>query len=728
MSASTLLFMALVTPGTSTYIDYDELGHVIAERGNNGQNVRYTYDDNGNVETITDSLGKVTTLTYDAHDRLIQSRDPLNQLTKLEYDLGNRLTKVTDPRSKVTTYSYDGFGQLWSQVNPDTGVTTFAYNASGQLTTLTRNDGSTTTFGYDSLGRPTSKVAGGQAHTFVYDTCSNGKGRLCQVVDPPGQLDYTYSPQGQVLTQAQKIGASAIAFNQAYAYDGLGRLTSMTYPGGVTVGYSYAYGRLDAMTATVGGTTTTVASSTEYEPFGPASGWAYGNGLNRGFNYDADGRLTGVSTGTATTVLQSLTYGFDTNNRVTAVTNGINASLSQNFGYDELSRLTSSSGPFSETWAYDANGNRTQRVRSGQATVYTTPTANNRLASLSGNQNRNFSYDDNGNIIGAGSDVYTYDAFNRLRTATSGGVTTTYWVNALGQRTYKTQGSPNATGFGYGPDGQLAFEYNWNGTGWKHYLRFGGELVGLIRGGQLYYVHNDHLGRPEIATNSAKTVVWRASNYAFDRTVTLDNIGGLNVGFPGQYYDAESGNWNNGFRDYSAMTGRYLQSDPIGLAGGLNTYAYVGGNPIGYIDPFGLRRCPDYVGLAFGAGDMVVGGINAAQGTVGMIMGAATGQPWAVGGSAAKTGWGLGQAYDGVGAMNTAMDGKERDSAFKVVGGALLGGPGAYVGEAVSRYGTLSGILKNGRKFLSREVGAEGVHELMKGLNDLLGKDPCDCE
>jgi RHS repeat-associated protein len=110
-----------------------------------------------------------------------------------------------------------------------------------------------------------------------------------------------------------------------------------------------------------------------------------------------------------------------------------------------------------------------------------------------------------------------------------------------------------------------------------------------------YFVHTDHLGTPRSVSNDAQTVVWRWDSGPFGHSAPNEDPDGnskpfvLNLRFPGQYFDAESALNYNYFRDYDPSTGRYVESDPIGLSGGLNSFAYVGGNPVSNTDPTGLE-------------------------------------------------------------------------------------------------------------------------------------------
>lgn len=110
----------------------------------------------------------------------------------------------------------------------------------------------------------------------------------------------------------------------------------------------------------------------------------------------------------------------------------------------------------------------------------------------------------------------------------------------------------------------------------------------------LYFIHTDHLNTSRLITNNVGQTAWTwANDDPFGNNAPNDNPSGLgtftcNLRLPGQYFDKETNLHYNGARDYDPAIGRYIQSDPIGLAAGLNTYGYVGGNPLRYSDPTGL--------------------------------------------------------------------------------------------------------------------------------------------
>jgi len=174
---------------------------------------------------------------------------------------------------------------------------------------------------------------------------------------------------------------------------------------------------------------------------------------------------------------------------------------------------------------------------------------------------------------------------------------------------------------------------------------------------EIYFVHNDHLGTPQVVTDKDQNVVWKSDKTPFGE---LENESGSleqPIRFPGQYADSETGYYYNYYRDYDPSLGRYLQSDPIGLRGGMNTYAYVGGNPVNYIDPYGLYcLSPEAIGAISGAFGGLVGG--------------------ALGGAAA------GSAAGGVGALPGAVAGGISGLLSGALGGAIVTSSAGQVAAA----------------------------------------------
>ncbi len=124
---------------------------------------------------------------------------------------------------------------------------------------------------------------------------------------------------------------------------------------------------------------------------------------------------------------------------------------------------------------------------------------------------------------------------------------------------------------------------------------------------ETYYFHNDHLGTPQVLTDSGQNIVWQGEYQPFGEVTEAVNTVEQNLRFPGQYFDRESGLHYNYFRDYDPGIGRYVESDPIGLRGGLNSFVYANSNPLTNVDPNGLAYYPEWspfngdISLASGA-------------------------------------------------------------------------------------------------------------------------------
>jgi RHS repeat-associated protein len=597
--------------------------------------VDYEYDAMGRGTKATQAkgvagFGLATSNAYDGLGRLKSSTDPAAARTEFGYDALDRLFSVTDPRSLVTQYPRNGLGDLRQLVSPDTGTASHTYDVAGNLATRTDSRGVLSTYSYDALNRLKSVVhsksgSTSQSYGWTYDQTgagfSYGIGRLTSSTHPAGSAQHAYDPFGRLLTDIQRVNpaaganAATVTTTVSYAYDTAGRITSITYPSGRKLSLSYTGGALNSISLAPSETGTAIPLITriQWEPFGAASSWrwqlATGGQLHSRV-FDTSGRLVRYPLGPT---VRDITY--DAADRMTkythyTATGTAQPALDQAFGYDAAGRLTSiTAAGASWTIGYDASGNRTGVTLNGSASTYTTAATSNRLASTT-NPARSFSYDEAGNTTASTAvNPYTatYDLAGRMATLTKSGVTTTYSIDGSGRRVRKfsSTGAASTVIFVYDQAGQILGEYDSTGKAIREYVWMGSTPIAVFTPDQatptgnpiVYTIHTDHLDTPRVVLDKNGAIRWRWLAEPFGTTApetNPSNLGAftLNLRFPGQYADQESGLFYNYFRNLDPTIGRYVESDPIGLAGGsYSTFTYADSNPLVFTDPRGLETC-----------------------------------------------------------------------------------------------------------------------------------------
>ncbi len=599
----------------------------------------YQYDAQGNPTQVTNANTATTQQVYDSLSRSTKITLPVPATGQaapvigLTYDLQDQPAKVTDPRTLTTTYTVDGLGSTTALTTPDTGALARTYYDNGLLQTAVDARGRTSTFTYDALDRlsSVSYSDGGTGIVMGYDAGTYGKGNLTSISDESGSTSFVYDGLGRVVTKTQVSGPSGaqrtFTLNYAWGSSGTstGKLASVTYPSGAIVTYGYdTAGRINDVSVTgADGVVSKVLSGLAYDALSQPKSWVWGIGAVPYLrSFDGYGRLVSYplgnpsGTGIAAGVLRTLA--FDAAGRIVGYSHTTPTNWDQFFGYDGLDRLVSASltGGDNYGYSYDLTGNRTQTTINGTVYADTVSSTSNwytNVATAAGGATAQ-GYDTAGHLTSDTNGTYTYSGRGRLKTALRSGNTFSYLYNAFEQRVYKAGPSSVITtgvaSYVYDEAGHLVGEYDATGKAVYETVYLGDMPVAALTQSAIgqttvSYVYADHLNTARVIVRPAdQAIVWSwGANEPFGQTQANSNPNSLGVytynpRFPGQVADTESGWYYNWYRDYNPALGRYVQSDPIGLASGsMSTYGYVNGNPLSAYDDMGLQTLPGPMGL-----------------------------------------------------------------------------------------------------------------------------------
>ena len=590
--------------GVTTSLTRDIMGRVVKVTSPIGS-VSTGYDVLGNPVVVTNGAGVVTRTEYDSLSRPVATIDGKGNTWRMAYDALDCVTSSTTPLGKVAQSSYDRLSRKTAVIRPSGSRDAFGYDDSGALSVYTNAEGSVYRISHDALGRVTA--------------ITNALGN--------GLFSATYDGAGNVLRRADGTGGVL-----TFGYDACNRLVSKTGTGlNATFGYDYADNIVSAANATASETfaydacnrltdaTTSVggksfASTYSYDLGGLMTNITYASGKNVKRTYDADGRLTSVSDWLGHTWL--MTYDADGKLLSLVSPDGTTAARS----YDTAGRLKAwNVGEISgRSITRDAMGRKTsETITKGNPPVVplarkseNVHNAADQLVSAKvtkdGNViDENYTYDGDGALTRAtatSADFVTfgYTAERQLASVSCGGSSVSFGYDALGNRLV-------ADGKYWIPDftdplKRPLMECSSSGAVVRYYIWGGGRLLGFVdSSGTLTVAHADDYGSVIALTDTSGTVQWRANYGPHGEDCGTEGtnptpfawLGGFGVQRLG--VDSFMGTiYNTRHRLYSVNQHRFLSSDPMGINGGLNLYAYGNGNAVAYIDPLGLCSNDDF--------------------------------------------------------------------------------------------------------------------------------------
>lgn len=587
---------------------------------------------------VTDAAGAQIAYQYDAFGNLIKTKDALQNLVSIDFDIRGRKTALVDPDVGTTRYDYNALGELVWQESPNQ-----------------RAKGQSTAFAIDALGRVTTRTEPEFTSTWSYDryadgsVCSYGIGKLCESATTNGVSERSYYDAVGRPYQSRRRMTSGPTFTTTASFDlDNARVSSLTYPSGLRIAYGYT-SRL-GMLETVSNGATTYWRAASMNAWGRVERQSAGNNVETNAQFDPDtGRTTDLAAGANGAVFHhGYTYDSLSNLLTRSDPNGAgNAhAVTERYVYDNTNRLEQYSidgpdmpYPMTRTvdLRYNALGSLTYKTDVG---TYAYPAAGSKrphaVTSISGPASNVYQYDDNGNMTSASAGKYrriAYTSFD-LPDAQQGiegadGTRYTWQYDAAHARVkeVRVNAQGTRTTWNVHPDnmGSLGFEQEVGPNGVvsnRHYVIGGSGTVGMITTNgaitnpenpqptdpsaavaKVEYWHADNLGSISAVTDANGAVTQRMAYDPFGKrrktdggydstgSIVIDNAQGTDRGFTGHEQMDDIGIIHMNGRIYDANIGRVMQGDPLIQAPdnlqNFDRYSYVLNNPLNLVDPSG---------------------------------------------------------------------------------------------------------------------------------------------